>query len=177
MVTLLDEFRRQVRARALSIYDPETERGLLRFLMMREGRHTGEAMVNVVGAAPDIETLAPVADALRARVPATTSVVLNVNAKKASVAVGSEEHLLLGRDHIRESLRGVTFQVSANSFFQTNTLQAEKLFAIVEEACELTGEETLLDLYAGTGAISLLLARRVRAVYGIELAEIGRAHV
>lgn len=166
---LLDEFRRQVRERALSIYDPVTERGLLRFVMMREGRRTGEAMVNVVGAAPDVETLAPVADALRARVPATASVVLNVNAKKASVAVGSEEHLLLGRDHIRERLGPVTFQVSANSFFQTNTLQAERLFAIVETACELDGSETLLDLYSGTGAISLLLARRARRVYGIEV--------
>src|SRR5438034_520500 len=120
--------------------------------------------------APDVERVAPVADALRARVPATASVVLNVNAKKASVAVGSEEHLLLGRDHIREALGPVTFQISANSFFQTNTAQAERLFALVEDACELEGSETLLDLYSGTGAISLLLARRVRAVYGIEVA-------
>jgi 23S rRNA (uracil1939-C5)-methyltransferase len=62
------------------------------------------------------------------------------------------------------------FQVSANSFFQTNTRQAERLFAIVEAACELEGTETLLDLYSGTGAISLLLARRAHAVYGIEVA-------
>jgi len=170
MNVLLEEFRRQVRERAISVYDPQTERGLLRFVMMRHGRHTGEAMVNVVGAAPDVETLAPVAEALKKRLPATASVVLNVNAKKASVAVGSEEHLLAGRDHIREALGPVTFQVSANSFFQTNTRQAERLFALVEEACELDGSETLLDLYSGTGAISLLLARRVRAVYGIELA-------
>jgi 23S rRNA (uracil1939-C5)-methyltransferase len=170
MNDLLDEFRRQVRDRALSIWDPRGERGLLRFVMMRDGRNTGQAMVNVVAAAPDVEALTPVAEALHARVPQTASVVLNVNAKKASVAVGSEEHLLLGRDHITESLNGVTFQVSANSFFQTNTRQAERLFAIVEAACELDGAETLLDLYSGTGAISLLLARRVRAVYGIELA-------
>jgi 23S rRNA (uracil1939-C5)-methyltransferase len=170
MNTLLDEFRRQLRDRALSVWDPRTERGLLRFVMMREGRNTGEAMVNVVAAAPDVETLTPVADAVRDRAPATTSVVLNVNAKKASVAVGSEEHLLSGREYITESLDGVVFQVSANSFFQTNTRQAERLFAVVEAACELTGEETLLDLYSGTGAISLLLARRVRAVYGIEVA-------
>ena len=170
MNTLLDEFRRQVRERALSIWDPRTERGLLRFVMMREGRNTGEAMVNVVAAAPDVETLTPVADALRAREPRTSSVVLNVNAKKASVAVGSEEHLLAGREHITESLDGVAFQVSANSFFQTNTRQAERLFAVVEAACELTRDDTLFDLYSGTGAISLLLARRVRAVYGIEVA-------
>jgi 23S rRNA (uracil1939-C5)-methyltransferase len=170
MNALLDEFRAQVRARALSVWDPHTERGLLRFVMMREGRNTGEAMVNVVAAAPDVETLTPVAEALHARAPATASVVLNVNAKKASVAVGSEEHLLWGREHITESLSGVGFQVSANSFFQTNTRQAERLFAIVAAACELEGTETLLDLYSGTGAISLLLARRVRTVYGIEVA-------
>jgi 23S rRNA (uracil1939-C5)-methyltransferase len=167
---LLDEFRRQLRDRAVSVWDPRTERGLLRFVMMREGRNTGQAMVNIVAAAPDIETLTPVADALRTRVPSTASVVLNVNAKKASVAVGSEEHLLSGREHITESLDGVVFQVSANSFFQTNTRQAERLFRIVETACELDGTETLLDLYSGTGAISLLLARRVHAVYGIEVA-------
>src|SRR5258708_5485234 len=132
MNALLDEFRRQVHERALSVYDPETERGLLRFVMMREGRRTSEAMVNVVGAAPDVETL--------------------------------------GRDHIREMLGAVTFQVSANSFFQTNTQQAERLFSLVADACELDASETLLDLYSGTGAISLLLARRVRAVYGIEVA-------
>jgi 23S rRNA (uracil1939-C5)-methyltransferase len=104
-------------------------------------------------------------------VPATASVVLNVNAKKASVAVGTEEHVLLGRDHISESLGGLRFQVSASSFFQTNTVQAERLFALVAEACELTGAETVVDLYSGTGAISLGLAQRCRHVYGIEVAQ------
>ena len=169
MNALLDETRREARARRLSVYDQDSGEGLLRFLTLREGRRTGELMVNIVAASPDVEALAPVAARLRERVPATTSVVLNVNAKKASVAVGSEEHLLLGRDHIREALGGLTFQVSANSFFQTNTVQAERLFALVETACELGGGETVMDLYSGTGAISLLLARRCRRVYGIEV--------
>jgi 23S rRNA (uracil1939-C5)-methyltransferase len=95
--------------------------------------------------------------------------VLNVNAKKASVAIGTEEHLLRGRDTITESLDGVTFEISANSFFQTNTAQAERLFAVVDEACALSGAETVIDLYSGTGAISLLAARKSRHVYGIEL--------
>ncbi len=169
MNVLLDEVRREARARKLSIHDPKSGEGLLRFVTVREGRRTGEAMVNLVTAAPDVEALVPVAERLRARVPSTTSVVLNVNSQKASVAVGSEEHLLLGLDHISESLGGLTFQVSANSFFQTNTAQAERLFSVVEEACELDGSETVLDLYSGTGAISLLLARRCRWVYGIEV--------
>ncbi len=123
-------------------------------------------MVNIVGAAPDVEALAPVAEALQARAPGLTSVVLNVNGKKASVAVGTEELLLAGRDHITERLDGLTFQVSANSFFQTNTWQAERLFEVVAEAAGLKGDETLMDLYSGTGAISLLLAGRCRHVYG-----------
>ena len=169
MNVLLDELRVQARARQLSVYDQDSGEGLLRFATVREGRRTGEAMVNIVTAAPDVVALGPLAESLRARVPSVASVVLNVNAKKASVAVGSEEHLLLGRDHIRESLGGLTFQVSANSFFQTNTAQAERLFAVVEAACGLEGSETVVDLYSGTGAISLLLARRSRWVYGIEV--------
>jgi 23S rRNA (uracil1939-C5)-methyltransferase len=170
MNTLLDETRRQSRERGLPVWNARTEQGLLRFVSLREGRRTGDAMVNIVAASPDLERLMPLADALRAAVPATASVVLNVNAKKASVAVGSEEHVLLGRESITESLGGLTFQVSANSFFQTNTVQAERLFGLVEEACAFEGHETLFDLYSGTGAISLLLARRCRRVYGIEVA-------
>jgi 23S rRNA (uracil1939-C5)-methyltransferase len=169
MNTLLEEVRSQVRTRRLSAWEQATERGLLRFVTLREGRRSGDAMVNVVAAAPDVERLAPLAGEVKARVPSTVSVVLNVSAKKAAVAVGTEEHVLLGRDHIREGLADLTFQVSANSFFQTNTAQAERLFALVIEACELSGSESVVDLYSGTGAISLLLARRCRHVYGIEV--------
>jgi 23S rRNA (uracil1939-C5)-methyltransferase len=166
---LLAETRAAVAGARLPVYDQATGQGLLRFVTLREGCRTGEAMVNVVATTPDVEALEPVAERLRASVPAVASVVLTVNAKKASVAVGTEEHRLVGRDHIRESLGGLTFQVSAGSFFQTNTAQAERLFAAVVEACGLDGTETVLDLYSGTGAISLLLARHCRHVYGIEV--------
>ncbi|MBI3638007.1 MAG: 23S rRNA (uracil(1939)-C(5))-methyltransferase RlmD [Candidatus Rokubacteria bacterium] len=170
MNVLLDHVRRETLARQLTVWDQESGEGLMRFVTLREGRHTGDTMVNLVASAPDVERLGPMAERLRERVPSTTSVVLNVNAKKASVAVGTEEHVLTGRDHITERLDDVAFQVSANSFFQTNTFQAERLFAVVEDACALTGSETVVDLYSGTGAISLLLARRCRRVYGIEVA-------
>jgi 23S rRNA (uracil1939-C5)-methyltransferase len=170
MNALLDEARRSFAEGGLPAYDQDSGEGLLRFLMLREGKRTGEAMVNVVTSAPAVSELTPMAERLRARVPETTSVVVNVNPKKASVAVGVEEHLLAGRDHIRESLGGLTFQVSPGSFFQTNTVQAERLFELVLESAELSGGETVIDLYSGTGAISLLLARRCRWVYGIEVA-------
>jgi 23S rRNA (uracil1939-C5)-methyltransferase len=170
MNALLDEVRRFAADQRLSAYRQETGEGLLRFLMLREGRATAEAMVNVVTSAPAVPELAPLVARVQARVPETTSVVMNVNPRKASVAVGVEEHLLGGRDHIRESVGGLSFQVSPSSFFQTNTAQAERLFALALEATGLTGAETVIDLYSGTGAISLLLARRARWVYGIEIA-------
>ena len=171
MNALLAEARAFFTERGLTVYEQETGEGLLRFLMLREGKQTGELMTNVVTSAPAVSELAPLAGRLAARVAGTTSVVMNVNPKKASVAVGVEEHLLGGRDHIREGMGGLTFQVSANSFFQTNTRQAERLFELVTESTGLTGIETVLDLYSGTGAISLLLARRCRWVYGIELVQ------
>jgi len=171
MNALLDEARRFFVEQGLSAYDQESGEGLLRFLMLREGRRTGEVMANVVTAGPAVSELAPLTERLHARVPQTSSVVMNVNPKKASVAVGVEEHLLGGRDHIREQVGGLTFQISANSFFQTNTVQAERLFELVLQSTELGGAETVIDLYSGTGAISLLLARRCRRVYGIEVAQ------
>src|SRR5689334_1339758 len=168
---LLAEARAFFAERGLTVYEQDTGEGLLRFLMLREGKHTGELMTNVVTSAPAVSELAPLVERLQARDAGTTSVVMNVNPKKASVAVGVEEHLLGGRDHIRERVGGLTFRVSANSFFQTNTRQAERLFELVVDSAGLTGTETVLDLYSGTGAISLLLARRARWVYGVELAQ------
>ncbi len=171
MNALLDEARRFFVERGFSAYEQASGEGLLRFLMLRDGRRTGEAMVNVVTAAPAVSELAPLVERMQTRWPGTSSVVMNVNPKKASVAVGVEEHLLGGRDHIREGIGGLTFQISANSFFQTNTVQAERLFDVVLAAAALEGAETAIDLYSGTGAISLLLARRCRWVYGVELAQ------
>jgi 23S rRNA (uracil1939-C5)-methyltransferase len=171
MNALLDEARQFFAASGLTAWEQDSGEGLLRFLMLREGYRTGESMVNIVTSSPAVSELAPLAERLSAREPRTTSVVVNVNPKKASVAVGVEEHLLGGRDHIRESVGGLEFQVSANSFFQTNTAQAERLFSLVLDSAGLEGGETVLDLYSGTGAISLQLANRCRWVYGVEVTQ------
>jgi len=171
MNALLDEARRFFAESGLAAWEQDSGEGLLRFLMLREGYRTGESMVNIVTSSPAVSELAPLAAQLAARVPRTTSVVMNVNPKKASVAIGVEEHLLGGRDHILESVGGLRFQVSANSFFQTNTAQAERLFSIVIDSAALAGDETVLDLYSGTGAISLQLAGRCRWVYGVEVTQ------
>ncbi|MCA8981247.1 MAG: 23S rRNA (uracil(1939)-C(5))-methyltransferase RlmD [Planctomycetes bacterium] len=145
--------------------------GLLRFLVLRHGVHTGEVMVNLVTSRAEPERIGPYAAALVARHPEITTLVQNITARKAEVAVGEEEFVLHGPGVIHEELCGVRYRISANSFFQTNTLQAERLFEIVREEAALTGSELVLDLYSGTGSISLLLAGLAGSVRGYEQVE------
>jgi tRNA/tmRNA/rRNA uracil-C5-methylase (TrmA/RlmC/RlmD family) len=86
----------------------------------------------------------------------------NVNSSVGNTSVGEKEYTLYGKDTITEVLRGLTFQISANSFFQTNTHQAEVLYKLIEESAGLKGDgsEVVLDLFCGTGTIGLTLARR-----------------
>ena len=95
----------------------------------------------------------------------------NINTRKATIAVGEREELLHGQRYIEEILDGLRFRISANSFFQTNPRQAENLFRLAIEAAELKGSDEVLDLYCGTGTISLFAARQARRVTGIEIVE------
>jgi 23S rRNA (uracil1939-C5)-methyltransferase len=113
----------------------------------------------------------PLADLLMSKYPEITSVVNNITAKKAGVAVGEYEILLKGKSYIVDKLGGCKFRISANSFFQTNTPGAEKLYEMVTRYAELTGDEIVLDLYSGTGTIPIWVSGSAKEVTGIEIVE------
>eukprot|EP00271_Cylindrocystis_brebissonii_P006680 TRINITY_DN19443_c0_g1_i1.p1 TRINITY_DN19443_c0_g1~~TRINITY_DN19443_c0_g1_i1.p1 ORF type:complete len:837 (+),score=124.81 TRINITY_DN19443_c0_g1_i1:182-2512(+) len=156
-------------------YDPLTHEGFLRHLTIRKGRdaETGAAqlMVNVMTKRDAPELLRPLVDELVAKCPEVVSIVNNINTSMGDGSVGEKENLLFGKRTITDQLRGLDFEISANSFFQTNTQQADVLYSLVASACELsgTGSEVVLDLFCGTGTIGLSLASRVRHVFGYEL--------
>ncbi len=162
--------REFARREGLPPYDLKQHTGLLRFLAVREGIRTGEVMVNIVAseAHPALERLA---SDLRNAFPAVASVVLNLTRRKAQVAVGDEERVLAGKASILEVLGGLTFEISSNSFFQTNTEQAERLLEAAFEGLALTGSERVLDVYSGTGTFTLPVARRAFEAIGIESSE------
>ena len=143
----------------LKPYDPKTHIGFLRFLMLRFGVNTNQIMVNLVTAYDDLNKLSPLIDALLEQVPEITSMVNNVNTRKADVAFGEFETLVYGEPFIQENLGDLTFEISANSFFQTNTTQGKHLYDEVVKAAGLTGKEVVFDLYCGTGTIGLYLAK------------------
>ena len=125
----------------LKPYDNKTNNGYLRHLVLRYGFNTGELMVNLVTSYENTKLLGPIIKALLNQFPNITSIVNNINTRRADVAYGESEIVLHGAPAIREKLGDITFEISANSFFQTNTEQAEKLFLVVEENASLTGKE------------------------------------
>ena len=153
----------------LKPYDPRSHIGFLRFLMLRYGVNTGDLMVNVVTSYHDMDKLSPLTDKLLEEFPEITSLVNNVNTRKADVAFGEYETLLYGEPFIQEKIGALTFEISANSFFQTNTTQGEVLYEEVEKALDLKGDEIIYDLYCGTGTIGLYLSKNAKEVYGFEV--------
>ncbi|XP_057514246.1 LOW QUALITY PROTEIN: uncharacterized protein LOC130795997 [Actinidia eriantha] len=158
----------------LSPYDVRSHVGFLKHLMLRTGRdvNTGlpELMVNFVTSSHKPELLKPLVEKITA-IPEVVSIVNNVNTSVGNTSVGEDEYTLYEKSTITEVLRGLAFEISANSFFQTNTHQAEVLYGIIGDYADLKGDgsEIVLDLFCGTGTIGLTLARRVKHVYGYEV--------
>ncbi|MEI8134436.1 MAG: 23S rRNA (uracil(1939)-C(5))-methyltransferase RlmD [bacterium] len=169
ILELTREFRDEEKLR---VFDPDKNPdGLLRFLVIRNSFATGEIMVNIVTSRHDAELMERYSDLLRKNIPEIATVINNVNSRRAQVAVGEKEFIIFGSGTITDTIGGATYQISANSFFQTNTPQAEKLYAIAADFAKLKPTDMLWDLYCGTGTISLFVAGRVKSVLGIELAE------
>jgi len=149
-------------------WDVREHTGFLRHLVVRHGAHTNEIMVNVVTSAEDPERFGPYATGLLARHPEITTLVQTIHSGVASVSYGERELTHHGPGHIEEELLGLRFRISARSFFQTNTAQAERLFEVVREEAALTGGEVVYDLYSGAGTIALVLASAVGEVLAFE---------
>ena len=150
-------------------YNPKAHTGFLRHLMLRFGIRTQQLMVNIVTAYEDMDKLSPLVDGLLDDVPEITSLVNNVNTRKADSAFGEYEILFYGQPTIKEKIGNLNIDISANSFFQTNTIQGEKLYEQIVKAAGLSGDEVIYDLYCGIGSISLYLAPHAKAVYGFEI--------
>jgi 23S rRNA (uracil1939-C5)-methyltransferase len=161
------DWAREERLRA---YDQRTHEGFLRHLVVREGRNTGQALVVLVtapGELPDEEHLVDVL----CRFPEVRSIHWAINDRPAEVTRDLPTRLLHGEEAIEEELCGLRVRVGPNAFLQTNTSMAARLYELAGEYAQLSGGETVYDLYCGTGTIGLTLARNALTVWGVELSE------
>lgn len=162
---ILDKFLDWMNKYHIPAYNETTGKGLVRHLLIRKGFHTGEILVCPVVTRAKI----PHREELIRMLPSVTSLCLNINDRQGNVIMGERTIPLMGDPWIEDTLMGLSFRISPRSFYQVNPSQTEVLYAKALEACALTGDEAVYDLYCGIGTISLCLARKAREVYGVEI--------
>ena len=166
---ILAEIRAYIKSSGRPVYGLRSHEGFWRFATLRNSVSTGRWMVNLVTAFEEEKALLALAERLMSPFPEITSVVNNVTARPAGIAVGEFERVVAGESCIRDAIGRFQFEISSNSFFQTNTRGAAGLYETVVEYAGLSGSETVLDLYSGTGTIPILLSGHCREIVGIEI--------
>jgi len=166
---ILNMVKELARNSGLPPYDIKSHEGFWRYLTIRHSVAFDQWMVNVVTSQPNGPVMKALAGKLVEKIPNMKSIVNNVSRRKAGVAIGEYEALIWGEPTIKEKIGSYIFQISANSFFQTNTRGAQRLYQVVDRYTGMSGIETVLDLYCGTGTIALYLAPRAKKVIGIEI--------
>jgi 23S rRNA (uracil1939-C5)-methyltransferase len=152
-------------------YSLKLHTGFLRFLVIRESQDSGSLMINLVTAYEDQKSLWPLAKHVMQVVPEVVSFINTINDRKAQIACGDREIVIAGEKIITDKLFDLHFKISANSFFQTNTVQAEKLYQTVLDFCASGTGDIIWDLYCGTGTITIFLTRHAKKVIGFEMEE------
>ena len=150
-------------------YDEQSGKGLVRHIFLRRGAHSGQIMVCLVCTRAKLPHAEQLCTALRGQFPAISTILLNVNAKNTNVILGSENHILYGPGYIEDTLCGVPVRLGPLSFYQVNTLAAERLYGVAAQYAQLTPDDTLLDLYCGMGTIGLSMADQCRELIGVEI--------
>ncbi len=168
---IVNEVRSFCRRNNLAIFSTDTHSGYLRNLIIREAKQTNELMVNLVTRDDVPSLMTELTGTLLSAVPSITTIINNITDRKSQVAIGDIEKVYHGTGYITEKIGKRTYRISANSFFQTNTLQAEQLYITAQRMATLKPDDVLFDLYSGTGTIALHVADDVAEVVGIESIE------
>ena len=167
---IIEITRKYIEKYNVPVYDETAHSGLLRHVITRTSRSTGEMMVTFVINGKNLPHSGELIEELR-KTGYVASVALNINREKTNAILGDKSLTLWGKDTIRDEIGGVKFDISSLSFYQVNPVQTEKLYGLAIDAAGLTGRETVIDVYCGIGTISLLAAKKAKTVHGIEIVE------
>ena len=153
----------------LRIYNEYTHRGFLRHILVRTGHVSGQLMVVLVTTSREFPGGKAFTEELLSLHPEITTLVMNINQRETSMVLGKTDVVLYGEGWMEDSLCGRVFRISPQSFYQVNAQQAEVLYRTAIDLARLTGTETLLDAYCGTGTIGLCASDRIARLIGVEL--------
>lgn len=152
-------------------YNEENHTGVIKTIMVRRGHYSHEMMIVLITRAKKIPMNFEITEEIRKQLPEVKSIIQNVNAAQTNVLMGKEEKILWGSAVIHDTLLGQNFAISADSFYQVNPVQTEKLYELAIKKAGLTGNETVIDAYCGIGTISLAMAQHAKTVYGVEIVD------
>ena len=157
-----------LRENSVAAYDEERHEGLLRHIFVRTNAN-GQALVCLIVNGDRLPREEDLIRRVRGACPDTVGVVLSANTRRTNVVLGDRYRTLWGQDYLEDTLCGITFRLAIPAFYQVNRRQAERLYEKALELAELTGEETVLDLYCGAGTITLVMARKAKRAIGAEI--------
>lgn len=152
-------------------YDEKEQTGLIRNLVVRRGHYSGQIMLVFVATRPKVFRIEQMIEKIVAEFPAVKSIIQNINDKNTNAIFGSEFRTLYGSDTIEDTMLGNRYAISAQSFYQVNTVMAEKLYQTAIDFSDLAENDIAVDAYSGIGTIGLSFAKSVKAVYGVEVIE------
>lgn len=161
--------RKLLKSFKLKPFDENNMTGFLRHVLVRKGYYSGQIMVVMVTGSPAFPSSTSFINALLERHPEITTIVQNVNGKFGSLVLGDKNITLYGDGYIEDSIDDFSFRISPASFYQVNPLQTSLLYGKTIEYMGLTGKETVIDAYCGTGTIGILASKKAGRVIGVEL--------
>ena len=166
---IIATIRGMLKSFKIKTYDEDNGYGLLRHVLIRIGKNTGEIMVVLVTVSPVFPSKNNFVKALRKEHPEITTIVLNVNDKQTSMILGDKEKPIYGPGFIYDICCGMKFKISPKSFYQVNPVQQEVLYKTAIDMADLSGDEIAMDCYSGVGTIGLIASPHVKEVISVEL--------
>lgn len=166
---IIRDIRGLLKSFKIKTYDEDTGYGLLRHVLIRTGFQTGQIMVVLVIGSPAFPSKNNFVRALRKLHPQISTIVLNVNNKRTSMVLGERDIPIFGPGYIEDTLCGITFRISPQSFYQVNPVQTEILYERAMELAGLSGRERVIDAYCGIGTIGLIASKNAKEVISVEL--------
>ena len=166
---IIGTIRRLLKNFKLRPYNEDTGRGFLRHVLVKRGFKSGQIMVVLVTGTRDFPKKKDFVATLLKIYPEITTVVQNVNNQKTSMVLGNRSEVLFGDGYITENLGDFVFRISPKAFYQINPIQTEVLYNTTLEFAGLTGKETVIDAYCGTGTIGIFASPKAKKVVGVEL--------
>lgn len=150
-------------------YDEESNKGVVRNIMVRRGHYSHEMMIVLITRTEKLPSSGEIIAEITKSLPEVKSIVQNVNPQKTNALMGKKNKVLAGKSTIEDTLLGLKFDISASSFYQVNPVQTEKLYDLATKKADLSADDVVIDAYCGIGTISLSMARIAKQVYGVEI--------